>query len=298
MSCPTSETSPPVVLDRQQIASYLACFAPASEGLFSRTIAPINPRGSGGSGGRGVLSLEVDRETVVPGSVLNIQYQTKTGTLLGTVDIYLAVRLPTGQLLYVTSAGIGPGIGPLRSNVAIADETTALVTVEVPADLPFGTYTLHMALIHAGADPTDFANLASGVSQVDVVNAPLSAAQQALLQSRGNPDFLAVFWFDQALQKRESWLYHSGTPTRYGFLDGVLDSEEVVSDPSPGPGPKLDPGLFTPQTTLDDLVAVFGPPASVTPVEDAPGHELVTYTSGLVVILRDGRLSSALTITQ
>jgi hypothetical protein len=250
----------------------------------------------GTGSGRGVVFLEVSDEDVVPGSLLDIRYRTKKGTLQGNADIYFAVRMPTGRLLYLRGDGIGPDSSPLRRDVAIADdETTPLVTLPVSGDLAFGTYTFYMALVHAGADPTDPDNWASGASEVAVSLAPLSPAQREVLQSRGNPDFLVVLWFAEALQKRESWLYLSQSPTRFGFVNGALVTEEAVADASGGPGPKVDPGLFTPQTTLEQLTAALGPAASATPVEDAPDHELVTYASGLRVVLREGRLSSALT---
>ncbi len=123
---------------------------------------------------------------------------------------------------------------------------------------------------------------------------PLSAAQQAILQSRGNPNFLAVFWLAEALQKRESWLYLSDPPTQYAFVNGDLQSANPVPEPGT-PGPNVDPSLLTPQTTLDQLTAAFGPPTSVTPVDGAPEYQRVEYGFGLRVILQNGRLVSAAT---
>jgi hypothetical protein len=167
----------------------------------------------------------------------------------------------------------------------------------VPVDLPFGAYTFFMGLAYAGTDPQNPANHASSIAQLTVTYAPLSLEQQALLESRGNPDFLVVFWVGEALEKQESWLYLSSPATRFAFLNGVLVSQEAVADASGGPGPKVDPGLFTPQTTEAQLTAVLGPPTSVTAVEGGPEFQHVRYSVGLSVVLRNGRFSSAVTNT-
>jgi len=137
--------------------------------------------------------------------------------------------------------------------------------------------------------------LASNISQTTVVYGPLSAAQQALLQTRGgNPDHLAVLWVEELNQKDESWLYLTPTPpTRFRFRNGALQGQEPVPGATGGPGPKLNPNLFTPQTTLGQLTAAFGQPASTEPF--AGGFQLDHYALGLDVVLRNGRLSSATT---
>jgi hypothetical protein len=232
----------------------------------------------------------------VPGSILDLRYRTKPLTLQGPVDLYFAASMPTGELLFLTEAGaFTTAFEPFRRNVTIADETTTLFSLNFPVDLQFGTYTCYMALVYAGTDATNSSNWASGVSQAAVSYAPLSPEQQAVLQSRGNPDLLSVLWVEELNQKQESWLYLAPAPsTRFRFLNGTLEGQEPVPDATGGPGPKLDPNLFTPQTTLSQLTAAFGAPASTESF--AGGFQGVRYSLGLDVVLRNGRLSSATTL--
>jgi hypothetical protein len=246
---------------------------------------------------KGVVSLEVPGKHLVPGSVVNVEYRTKPGTLQGNADLYFAVLLPGGTLLFLTSEGFVPEFKPFRANVAIADEKAPLFTMPVPVDLPFGPYIFFMGLAYAGTNAQDPANRASSIAQVTVTYAQLSPVQQALLGSLGKPDFLASFWFGLATVKQESWLYRSEPPTRFTFLNGELVSQEAVADTSGGPGPKFDPALFTPQTTEAQLTAILGAPVSVTAVEGSPQFQHVRYGSGLSVILLNGRFSSTVTST-
>jgi hypothetical protein len=208
--------------------------------------------------------------------------------------LYLGIVLPSGQLVVVSNSGAP--IAPFISNVTIADGTTILFSSFFPVEVPFGTYTFYMALVYAGADVTDLSNWASPLSRVVVSYNPLSPAQQAVIQSQGgNPDLLAVTWVDERHEKWESWVYLSGSPTIYSFLNGTSQGQGPASGFASGAAPKIDPSLFNPQTTLDTLTAAFGPPASVTPFTAAPNLQVVHYAIGLDVILRDGLLSSAIT---
>jgi hypothetical protein len=143
-------------------------------------------------------------------------------------------------------------------------------------------------------------SLASNISTATFTFAPLSKEQTAVLQARGNPEFLVVNWLPEQGQKQESWFYYSDSPTIYEFQNGALTSQSAVSGPTPKPVAKVDPGLFTPQTTLDTLTAALGSPVSVvsTDPEVLPGYETVTYAFGLEVTLRNGRLTSARSVTE
>lgn len=243
---------------------------------------------------RGAVFLQLNSENYSPGSLLDIRYETKKGTLQGNVDIYFAVRYPQGDLVFITTTGAADG--PLFGNVAITDGITPLFSSSFPEDLPFGNYIVYMYLVYAGADAADQLNWASGASQADISYTPLSAEQQSVIQSQGgNPDFLSLFWIDELQQKREAWLYMSATPTSFVFVNGNLESQEAATDVTGGPGPRVDPGVFTPQTTLDQLTAAFGPPTTVAPVEGLPEYQSVVYSSGIYVILRNGRLITATT---
>ena len=308
-NCEANATSLPVTLGAGQVLTYQATFSPTSTGTFSGTArfstsggaATQNYTGRGtsttpGRTDKGLISLQVNTDNLVPGNAISVRYQTKRGTLAGNVDMYFAVAFPSGQLLFLTGGGgLDPTPQPFRRNVSVADATETLISAPVPVDFPFGTYTLYMALAYAGATP-DLNNLgpslASGISQTTVTFTPLSAAQQTLLASRGNPDFLSVFWVDEANQKRESWLYVSSPPMQVVFVNGAQESQESVSGVTGGPGPKVDPSMFTPQTTPGSLTSAFGPPSSVTPVDGAPSLQAVSYGVGITAIFRNGRFSS------
>jgi hypothetical protein len=151
-----------------------------------------------------------------------------------------------------------------------------------------------MVLVYSGSDPTDSGNWASGITQAAFTYAPLSSAQQSVMQSRGgNPDFITVTWINALQQKRESWVYLSGVPTTYNFLNGGLQDQGTATGTAAGNTPKVDPGLFNPQLTLSQLTAAFGPPDSVGPLDGAPDFQAVHYSFGLDAVFLNGRLSSA-----
>ena len=307
-NCEANPVSLPVTVGPNQILAYQATFAPSTAGASSGSAtfstsggaATVNLTGKGlprptTQTGQGLILIQFNSDSYVPGSFLDLSYTTSPGTLQGPVDLYFAAVVPAGQLLFLTADGtFTTAFAPFRRNVTIADERTSLFSVFFPVDLQFGTYTCYMVLVYAGADPTNSNNWASPLSQVTVSYLPLSAAQQAILQSRGgNPDFLAATWIDELRQKRELWLYLSGTPTTYSFLNGDLQSQSPASGSAGGATPKVDPSLFTPQTTLDQLTAAFGPPTKVAPLQGAPDLQAVSYSVGLDVILRNGRVSAA-----
>jgi hypothetical protein len=306
--CEANPVSLPVQVGAGQILSYEATFSPTALGTvdgaltFGTSVGPatVNLTGRGIAGpppriDKGVLSLEVNTEHAVPGGPVTVLYRTKPGTLQGNADVYFAFALPDGALLFLTAEGtLAADPRPVRPNVPVADETLRLFSIAAVPDAPFGVYTLYMALVYPGTDVRDPANWASGLALAAVNYAPLSPEQEGRLGARGNPDFLSVLWVDELLQKRESWLYLSDPPTQMVFVNGVLESEGPA-DPGGGPGPRLPPGLFSAQTTEAQLTAAFGAPTSVTPFEGAPQYVQLSYGPALVVVLRNGRLSSVLT---
>jgi len=244
--------------------------------------------------GQGLISIVTNADDYVPGALLDVRYSTKPGTLQGPVDLYFAVFVPWGQVLFLTEGGeFGPGFLPFRRQVTLADETLPLFSFPVPVDLPFGIYTCFAGLAYAGTDASDTKNWASPIASVELSHAPLSPAQTALLAARGRkPDLLAISWFPESFQKRETWIYLGGGATKFVFLNGNLTGEAPTS--AGGTGPAVDPGLLNPQTTLAGLTAALGPPSSVEVLEEAPEFQAVHYAFGLDVLLRDGRFSSAL----
>src|SRR5262249_45478222 len=156
-------------------------------------------------------------------------------------------------------------------------------------DVPFGTYTFYMVMVYAGADPLDQRNWASSITSATVSYAPLSAAQTSVKSARGNPDLLVVTWLPDAGQKQETWMYLGGTPNKLVFINGEQPSQDTVALPPADVGPKLDPALFTPQTTPASLTTALGPPTSVSPVDGAPEFQALSWGFGLDVVLLNGR---------
>ena len=304
--CEAHPVTLPVAVGPGQILAYQATFAPTSAGTSNGSLtfntasgpATVNLTGTAGAGpsggaGQGVISLEASPEVVVPGHVLDVGYQSAPGTVGGKVDTYVALVLGSDQYLFFTPAGTSSTPVPLAANGAAIDGRTSLFSGPL-VDAAFGTYTLGIAWVHAAT-----ASLASNISLASFTVAALSTEQTAVLQARGNPEFLVVNWSSEQARKTESWFYYSGTPTVYRFENGALTSQSALSGPVPAPVAKVDPSLFTPLTTLETLKPL-GPPASVVPTdpEILPGYETVTYPFGLEVTLRDGRFVSARSVTQ
>lgn len=309
-ACEANPTGLPVTVGANQVLAYQATFSPTAVGSFSGSATFSTPggpvtvnftgRSQPGRTDKGLIALQLNSDSVVPGNLLSIQYQTKKNTLQGNVDLYFALALPSGELLFLNEQGaLTAALEPFRRNVSVADATQPVFPpFQVPVDVAFGTYNFYMAMVYAGMtlDPNNLApSLASGISQATLTYTPLSVEQQALLAARGRPDHISVFWSDGAQQKRESWLYLSGSPTRVAFLNGVQQSQETV--PGGGAGPKVDPSLLTPQTTQSQLTAAFGPPTSVTAVDGAPQFQVVSYGVGLTAVFLNGRFSSASSTT-
>lgn len=306
-NCEAHPTSLPASLSTGQILAYQATFAPTAVGTFNGSLtfttpggpATINLTGKGTSGtaggkGRALVALEINGETFVPGSSLDLAYRTKPQTLQGQADLYVIVRLADGTLLFANENGaLGPAVAPFRRNATIIDERATLAVTPLPVQMPFGTYTFYMALGYAGTtpNPANPATLASNIAEATMTYGALSAEQQAVIQQRGRPDILSSFWIDLANQKSESWLYLSTTPpTRYRFVNGALQGQESAPDVTPGVGPKFDPATFTPQLTQGQLTEKFGQPTST---KTLPGGIVVHhYASGLDVVFHNGVLSS------
>ena len=304
-ACEANPVSLPVTVGAGQILAFQATFSPTAPGTFNSSVtfstaggpATVNLAGKGISAtsqgqGLGLVGITVSPAKVVPGNLVEISYETSPGTLQGKVDIYFAVVMPgSAQLLFLSANGFTTAFAPLRQNVTVLEEIIPLLRL-FPVDIPFGTYELQMAFVHAGQPPS-FETLASPIASATATFQPLSEAQQATLRQRGNPDYFSMFWIDEAPERREVWLYLSGNPAEYVFVSGALESLTVLSDPPPGGATKVDPGLFTPQTSPAQLTALFGEPASQSPVE---GLLTLTYSNGLEAIFRNGRLSSVYTV--
>jgi hypothetical protein len=306
-NCEANPKTLPVVVGPGQVLAFQGTFAPPDTGTYTSTVTLATPGGpatytltgqgvasSPDSVGRGLLSMELNNHAFVPGSFLDLSYRTRPGTLTGPVDLYLAVVLPSQDLVFLTdNSAFVPDFVPFRRNVGVADETQTLFSLPFPIDLQFGTYTAFMALVKAGADPGDPRNWASDLVQVTATYAPLSAEQQAVLAARGNPHALAATWTPEVGQKLETWIYRSSPPTRIVFRNGQKVGEAPGTGGPAGTG--INPALFNPQATQAQYTASLGPPVSVEAL-DTPGYLAVGYANGVNVVLRDGRLSTAFTL--
>jgi hypothetical protein len=304
--CEAHPVSLPVTVGPNQILAYQVTFAPTSAETFNGALtfttaggpatANLTGKGVAPRSDRGGLVVMADPGDVVPGGVLNLQYRTSRGTLQGNVDLYFVIVFASGEYSFVTEqGGLTAAFTPMIRNLSVADATQSLFAGPFPLDMPFGTYAFYSALVYTGTDPTNSQNWASPLASASVAYAPLTPEQVALKATRGNPDALSVTWAPELNQKRETWMYLSGSPNELVFVNGALQSAGSIAL-SPGDvGPKLDPALFTAQTTLATLTAALGPPASVTASEAAPGFQLVSYAFGLDVVFLNGRLSSAVT---
>jgi hypothetical protein len=301
--CEAHPVTLPVTLSPGQILAYQAVFAPTAPGTFNGSLTFNTPAGpatvnltgkataAGPSQGLGLVTITVTPDVAIPGNRLELGYEIRRESLTRPVDLYAVVVFPSGDVIFLTETGASTNSLPIRRNVPAADDTVTLFEF-FPVDFPFGTYTLRMELVQAGQTPsTD--TLASPIDTATVTFAPLSEAQQATLQQRGNPNSYAMFWVDEIHQKRELWLYLSPEPVELVFVNGRLDSSTPLSTPPADGALKVNPGLFTPQTSRAQLVATFGQPTSEVAFED---FEVLNFAGGLEVVFSEGRLSFANTV--
>jgi len=246
----------------------------------------------------GVVSLELSNTDLVPGSLLEVRYHTSPGTLQGPVDIYFALAVPNNpSLIFLQADGSLSTTGaPFRRNVTITEETARIFRGNL-VWIPFGHYDCYMLLVQAGSSLDDLNAWVSGISVASFFFRPLSQEQLDLIQQRGNPDLLTTTWIDIQREKRDTWLYLTSPPTQYVFVNGALQGQTAVNVTSAGTPPKVDPALFTPQTTKDQLITAFGTPSSVENIGDTDAYQEVTFTLGLTATFHQGTLIAASTDT-
>jgi hypothetical protein len=300
-NCEAHPVSLPVTVGPGQLLAYQATFAPTSTGSFNGTLtfnttggsATVSLAGKGTSGtsstGLGLVTITAP-ERAVPGNRVEVSYTISREALTSAVDLYAAVILPSGQWLFFSeTAGLTPSFVPLRRNLPPADTQGTLIEV-VPVDIPFGTYTILMALVQAGKPPTAD-TLASPLARASATFEPLSLAQRSTLQQRGQPDSYAMLWVDEIRQKREVWRYLTPQPVEIVFVNGGLDSTQSITNPPPA-GLKVDPEFFTPQTSRAQIIDHFGSPTDRSTLDNV---ELLSFSGGFGVIFKNGRLISVST---
>jgi hypothetical protein len=245
---------------------------------------------------QGSVTIEVSNEVIVPGQRLDVRYRASRGTLQGRVDVYFSMLPPDGPLVFL-KRGQRPSTDPvaLRTNVKVRGRTKKLLR-SYPVRRTFGTYTYSVVLLYAGKAFGDEDALASEPASASFTFDPLSEHQRALVAERGNPDLLTMTWTAALKQKNEQWLYYSGDPTNYDFTNGELVRERALEGDAGGDPPALDPAVFHPQTTLEELEILFGAPDGDIEIGDGdPEYRGVTFPAGLEVVFRDGRLTYART---
>jgi hypothetical protein len=265
--------------------------------VVASTVASYSPTSHADSAHQGSVGIELSNDVIVPGQRLDVSYQTSPGTLQDQrVDIYFSLSPPDGPLVFLQRGrGFSDTPAPLRSNVKIREATRRLFRF-YPVRQTFGTYTYSIVLLYTGKSFGDEDAYASEPASSSFTFAPLSESQQALVNERGNPDVLTTAWIGELKQKQDLWFYYSEEPTRYDFTNGDSVGESPLAGSAGGTPPQIDPSLLTPQTTLDELTAIFGTPSDVTRfVDGAPGYQGATFSVGLDVIFRNGRLTFAKT---
>ena len=82
--------------------------------------------------------------------LMTLSVSLTPGTAPPDVDAYLVLRLPAGQLMSWTSAGLVPGIAPLARKVKPVNFRAVISRLLIPAGVPPGIYTWLSALTATG----------------------------------------------------------------------------------------------------------------------------------------------------
>jgi len=106
------------------------------------------------------------------GEPLNVRYCLKNFSKSSRFDIYVAVQLPDGELLYMQSAGFfntpifTSTLAPYLSNTLVPDLNGPVLSVEdLPMELPTGTYTFYAIPVLAGKSVLNGFNWVGQLSQ-------------------------------------------------------------------------------------------------------------------------------------
>lgn len=106
------------------------------------------------------------------GESLNVRYCLKNFSKSSRFDIYVALQLPDGELLYMQSAGFfGTPIftttmAPYLSNTLVPDMGGSVLSVaDLPMELPTGTYTFYAIPVLTGKSVTNAFNWIGQLSQ-------------------------------------------------------------------------------------------------------------------------------------
>ncbi len=116
------------------------------------------------------LSLTLNKNVVTVGDILTISASIESTTItVDQVDVYLSVQLPNGELYYLADLNAKFGdlnfVTPLVTQWSIVTlSDVEIVSFEIPAHLPNGTYKWHLTLCQVDQDVTQPANWIASAS--------------------------------------------------------------------------------------------------------------------------------------
>lgn len=96
------------------------------------------------------LTTSLNAASFRAGDVMAVSVSLTPGTGVASVDAYLVLQLPDGQLLSWTANGFVPGIVPAVRNFTPLNYRAQIASLPIPAEAPRGTYTWYSALTAPG----------------------------------------------------------------------------------------------------------------------------------------------------
>lgn len=135
-----------------------------SSSSSSSTTGGDTPSACSGTGNNLSAISIVGNATKAPGDSLEVDYCLKNFNSATKFDVYIAVSLPTGAMLFLQSAGFFgiPSFVPFDgktppkaylTNTLIPDKSGPVLQIPaMPMDLPSGTYTFHAIPVLTGKD--------------------------------------------------------------------------------------------------------------------------------------------------
>ena len=113
------------------------------------------------------LTTTVNAPTVRIGERMRLNARLRRDKTRTPADAYVVLRLPSGQLLSWTGAGLVAGLVPLARNFVPVDLDAEILALQIPAGTPPGVYTWLSALTQAGT-----LDLLTGISERSVTVTP------------------------------------------------------------------------------------------------------------------------------
>jgi hypothetical protein len=96
------------------------------------------------------LTTALNADSFGAGDVMTVSVAVTPGIGPPNVDAYLVLRLPTGQLLSWTPAGLVPGLRPVARNLRPVNFRGVLARLAIPSGTPPGRYAWLSAHTAAG----------------------------------------------------------------------------------------------------------------------------------------------------